>query len=520
MIHFSKSILTLFVASLTVASALGQELHIYYNLYNDEVKYEENGKPVALPNLRQGDEIVLHLTEFNNYLYTIELEVSQNIIAETSSTVNDASLMSSMMPGSMLPIPGFTGSEDGVAGAPGVFDIPLLTINDNAISLASLFGGRGSAALLEEMDRNSASISNILTEMGKVASKIKDMRRTALVSRMAVEYIDVLKNHPNLHPSFIKSMCSQYYEAIFRKDPSGDIELNDVLALQDDANKYSSHLSELKVLNKALGARVKTLDSQKKRFRAANVEETAAYNNYSSQLAGFLQKSKSLNHQLESAVLDSNATVHYPSPMELTNLQLQLAEVINNDFTYHSRHLVSGDNMDINIKVVKISGQANGDNEVVKSRRLHYKAKGGLKITGSVGLNFSQYFDPAQNYSVNNGLIVGEDGGAFLPTVTSFIHFYSYSGKKVSLGGSFGIGFPLTGTNDNQSLQFFVGPSIIFGTSQRMVLNFGLTGGRVTRLARGFEVGDEFDVNLGDIPTSSPYELGLFIGASFNLGGN
>ncbi len=515
--RFSNSILTLLFASSCLTPVIGQELHIYYNLYNDEVKYEKDGASIATPNLRQGDEVILHLTEFNNYLYTIELEISQNQITERSGVATDASLMSSLMPGGLLPIPGFSGGE---GGSSGILDIPLLSINDSPISLASLFGGRGSNAILKELEGTSTNISNTLTEMEEVASKINEMRQTALVSQMAIEYVEILKNHPNLHPSFIKSMCVEYYQAVFRKDPTETMQLKDVLSLQDDVNKYNSLLSELNGLNRNLGIKVNTLDALTRQFRAANVEETEAYKRYSSQLAGFLQKSKSLNHLLENAVVDSNVVIHYPSPMELTNLQLQLAEVISNDFTYHSRLQITGDRIDINIKVVKISDQINEENEIVKSRWLHYEAKGGLKITGSVGLNFSQFFDPAQEYSINNGLIVGQDAGAFSPTVTSFIHFYSYSGKKMSLGGSFGIGFPLTGTNDNQSLQFFAGPSIIFGTSQRMILNFGLTGGRVTRLSRGFEVGDEFDVNLGDIPTSSPYELGLFIGASFNLGAN
>ena len=512
----NKNLWPLLFAANFSCSLQAQELHIYYNLFNDEIKYEKEGAEVDIPKIKQGDEVVLHLTEFNNYLYTVELEITQEHFTDQGAAT-DASLMNSLLPGMGLP-----GTEmgDGATGGPThVFDIPLLTINDSPITLMSLFGGsRGSEQMLEQLESTTAEVSNILTEMDGVATQLKGFRNTVMVSRMAMDYVEVLKSHPQLRPSYVREMCRDYYQAVFRKNPDGGMRLGDVLDMQDDGLKYESLLTDFKNLHGRLGTKVKRLDALAKQYRSLEMDDDG-YRRYANDLSGFLEKSKAFNLQLEGALKDSPATVGYPSTAELTQLQLQLAEVISNDFTYHSRFQVTGDHLTINVKVVKLSDQVNGDSEIVKSRWLYYEAKGGLKMTGSVGLNFSQFFDPSQSFSVNNGIIVGEDDGAFSPTVTSFLHFYSYSGKKVSLGGSFGIGFPLTGNGDNQSLQFFAGPSLIFGSTQRFILNFGLTGGRVTRLARGFKVGDEFDVNLGDIPTRNPYELGLFIGASFNIGG-
>jgi hypothetical protein len=66
-------------------------------------------------------------------------------------------------------------------------------------------------------------------------------------------------------------------------------------------------------------------------------------------------------------------------------------------------------------------------------------------------------------------------------------------------------------------LQFFLGPSLIFGNSQRLVLSLGLMGGKVESLAKGFKVGDAFDPDNGDLPTKGKYNLGMFMGLSFNL---
>jgi hypothetical protein len=43
---------------------------------------------------------------------------------------------------------------------------------------------------------------------------------------------------------------------------------------------------------------------------------------------------------------------------------------------------------------------------------------------------------------------------------------------------------------------------------------------KTNRLSKGYSVGDAFDPGLGDIPLSSRYEYGYFMGLSFNFSGN
>ncbi len=42
-------------------------------------------------------------------------------------------------------------------------------------------------------------------------------------------------------------------------------------------------------------------------------------------------------------------------------------------------------------------------------------------------------------------------------------------------------------------------------------------GGKVQQLAAGYIEGDHFDGDSNFIPVHSPYELGFFVGLSFNL---
>lgn len=515
-----KSVFLLTIFLLIHSDTDGQILHIYYNLHNDDVKYEKEGQIIDNPIIKNGDDIILHITEFNNYLYTLELDISNEQVIQESNGPSGNSLLSNLIP-SLSPSSSFSDStEYEYNSSQNFLDIPLITINDNPLSLSSLFGGRGSDALLKELENFTSSTSDIIAEMDLISEELNLLRQTIIVNELAKEYAGQLKVNKNLSPSFIKGMCEDYYEAIFRKNPFESIELSDVLTIQSKAANYQVLNAELFELNAELNKKISTLDLLSRQFKSANVEETESYKRYSKQLTEFLQKSKTINAQLENESISQDKLSSFPSTFELSQLQLQLAEIISNEFTYHSRIKVTGDRLNINIKVYNANNEFNPEPELVKSRWLNFESKGGLKFTGSVGLNFSQFFNRSQSYSVDDGVIIGENDGIFAPTLASFLHFYSYTGKKTSFGGALGVGIPLTGTGDGQTLQFFIGPSIILGTNQRMIVNFGLSGGKVDRLSKGYQVGEEFDENFGDIPTRPRYELGLFIGASFNIGGN
>ena len=122
-------------------------------------------------------------------------------------------------------------------------------------------------------------------------------------------------------------------------------------------------------------------------------------------------------------------------------------------------------------------------------------------------------------------LLIKELGGsnitglisASLFSVAPFFHFYAQSKGQVSLGGAFGLGISIGGETAGLQTYFF-GPSVIMGKGQRIVFSTGLMGGKVDRLAQGYQVGDAYDEVI--VPTKSIYELGYFLGVSFNLIGN
>ena len=62
-----------------------------------------------------------------------------------------------------------------------------------------------------------------------------------------------------------------------------------------------------------------------------------------------------------------------------------------------------------------------------------------------------------------------------------------------------------------------IGPSLIIGKGDRIVLSAGVMGGKTEHLDKGLQVGDRFNSDIADVPTTSSYKLGFYLGFSFNL---
>jgi hypothetical protein len=494
-------------------------MEVTYNLFNDSITYCKDGKPLKTPNLRKGDHINITITEFNPFIYDIDLKLEETKISDGGG-ISGIAAMSSFMPG----MPGLmgqgtlAGQQEGSGGI-SLLDIPLLTLNDNPITLRGLFErSRGNAMLLEQTNQAMKEISVIVEEVQMTHVAIKESERAMRVSWLALANLDKIKQHGGIRPTLIKKICGEFYEAIFQKQQGEEISLNDLLSWQELPTQYELLLQRLKTKQGELAAKMSLIQMFSDQLTTLGVEDND-FKKYTRDLIGFQAKTRALNKQLEDVLNKKISPLNLPSMQELSDLQLTLAAVMSNDFTWRSTVQPAADESVLIIRVLqKRDSTHSSDPVLIKERRLPIEVRGGLKVSASVGVNFGQYFSPGLSYAVSNGVIVSEDEGAFSPAFASFLHFYGYRGQRATLGGSFGIGFPMLANGENQSIQFFLGPSFILGSSQKLVFSGGIMGGRVQRLAKGFREGDIFDANNGDIPTKEKYETGVFIGLSFNLG--
>jgi hypothetical protein len=144
---------------------------------------------------------------------------------------------------------------------------------------------------------------------------------------------------------------------------------------------------------------------------------------------------------------------------------------------------------------------------------------GGMRVRASVGLNFGQFFSRPQTFFIRDSVLQSSNKDAFVPVMTSFVHFYAPSPRAVSIAGTFGVGFPLGGGENLQAISFFLGSSLLFGKGERIVLNAGIMGGKKEQLSQGYKIGDAYGLESIEAPTTSVYALGYYLGVSFNLAG-
>ena len=86
-------------------------------------------------------------------------------------------------------------------------------------------------------------------------------------------------------------------------------------------------------------------------------------------------------------------------------------------------------------------------------------------------------------------IIEAENEDSFYPNITSYFHFFPQSAGNFTLGGTFGIGLPLTDQGRGQSASFVLGASLIIGKSDQVIFSAGLMGGRNEQLDNGFSIG-------------------------------
>ena len=382
---------------------------------------------------------------------------------------------------------------------------------ENAEELESL--RKEFLGLLRDLDKRESQMVDLQQRIEKLYLQLK-------MDDLALQEIYKVRQNPGLSPRQIKSISLEYMEVVFGKDPTQEVELNDLLKKEEVRTKMSSLLNGLK-------------------------KEYAQYNRLRTELTGIGTRSDqytfsspkldifrqtltevSENSAALSETLDENLSAWEEDLQSFQDrymeklLQLRYAfeELKSNKFAHTYQTTADGENMEISARLIPKDSLAL--NTTVSTREVapvKVQIAGGLKINASLGISFGQFFDSPASYFVRDGLILAEEKDSFFPILTSFFQFYRQSAGNVSFGGAFGIGVPLANRESVQSATFFLGPSFVFGNNGRIVLSTGLMGGQVERLTLGYQVGDSINTVDGLVPTKNQYELGYFLALSFNL---
>ncbi|MEZ4959308.1 MAG: hypothetical protein R2830_05785 [Saprospiraceae bacterium] len=494
-----------------LTQSFSQNLNIVYDAQSGKLNYFQDGVEVSKPNVKKGDLITLRIENYNNYLYDVNIE-EKHLENKIGNGENPLGGIQGFGFGDIFKnvVPSFSidADADGVAD---FMDIELDNLTEEERQIRQL---KLSA------EQKLSTLRTLESHMQETALGVTAYEKQQQFKSIALEEVEKLKMNPRMPPAQIKDYAvsiitkalnmpnlenSTLFEAIEKND--GTARLTHWLEdNKQTARSYESGIGELKYINQQLlrlapgraDLASNYIDMEKAFQEAPVVLETAD---------GLSQK-----------LADLAEAARQESGQEVMDIWYEYQALTYNDFSTTYRAEADGDIvvLDVNFQL-KETAQASGAPATIAVAPIKIPVHGGLKLNASVGINFGQYFHQPQSFFVRDSTIRGQNEDSFLPMVATNLHFYGQGRKAVNVGGTLGIGIPLGGDVGFQSINFFLGPSIFFGQSDRFVFNLGVMGGKVKRLSAGYSEGNYFDGETEFIPVHYPYELGYFVGLSFNL---
>lgn len=507
---------------LSVVTGWSQDLHIHYDVARDSVAYIRGGKSVPNAEVKRGQQVVIHVQNYNNYLYDVRLEVEKEKI-DIAEKTGVASGARSGMGTALSMILGATGSGIGLSKLlPFGGSEQILGMVDRPGSAERKAREAQAAALVSAMDlqfREGARLESLL-------NGLEEETRLALESvklaHFAHDELYRIRLDPLLSPDQIRTMAREYALIVFGEADPEKITLEAIRRIPDPRAGLVTLVNDYRLQWQQYRTVILKLDSLQHRIAQYDLPES----NLVEVLADadlkktrMSAKARAVQTNLESL---EKAVAEAPGlgPDRLVPLRTLYTALMNNSFSKSYPYEATGETMVFRITLHAIDTSRASSVVEKKLNPVKVSVIGGIRITTSIGLGFSQFFRPPHKYFVRDSIIRSTKKDDFLPQLTSFLHFYYPRASMISWGGSVGVGMPLLGGEGLESISFLIGPSMLIGQKNRVIVTFGLQGGRVARPSSGFDVGDQFPGDPNLFTTESHYQLGYFLSANINLSGS
>ncbi|MCB0534033.1 MAG: hypothetical protein H6574_11685 [Lewinellaceae bacterium] len=508
---------------LGAAQLPAQDLHVYYNLFTDSLSYKKDGEAVKRPKIRKGDFIILHFTEYNPYLYEADVDIDQRNTDDWDGGASTGTLGLAPGMGSRMAIA--SGADESAPNLFSFMDMPLFNLGGTSLQLRDFFSGsnsRGETAVqLEKANAKLVALAKIQSEMVEIYSELQTMEKAERAAQLAAEHLDQLLHNPRIRPSLIRRIAQEYQSMIFPNQSDEALALNEAFKWQERPVVKRRLMNQLEAKQREFDTQIIQLSPITQQLSNLDAGSTEL-EDFTADLRDVTGNAGNLREQLEAYLAYQNdKSTRDLTVEEMMALQLKFRELSDQSFSYDVAISMEKNNVITTARFSphdSVSTSAKDQAIATKVKTVKLSAQGGLRISTGFGVGFSRLFEPDQEFSTRDNAIVADESGIVQPALSTYIHFYPGNRSGVGFAGTFGIGIPLS-TANLTSLNFFLGPSLLFGRGQRIVLSGGLTAGPSTRLGKGFNVGDYFDPNAGDIPTRTSYDLGYFLGISFNIGG-
>ena len=508
----------LFLIFLAPVCLSGQGLQIQYDVQTDSITWFRDGVPTQKIRARKDEAITLKIKNYNNYLYKVSVKEE-----------NEDARVAPVMGGGMTGLMGSPGGASPFSMLSGMFNLP------GGSGLSAPFGDFGGGiedgdgfvtsdvsktanALFSQFQKTVRLINDTEKDIGKIGRDMQRLAQAQQIKAIAAGEIEKLRYNPAIPPTQIKRLSMEYLETI----------LGDVSDLQD-LGQLMEKTGAREELSLKLGDYLKFTEELAGYYDAvAWIRDSLGgipissprFKEMQSSIATFQGSGSSRIEQYRTtaaSVAEVLPTMENYSLERLIQLRYILEELKANTFSHTFRTQADGDRLRLKLRLDPIDSIRIPGLSARQLSTLEVPVYGGFKINASLGVSFGSFFDRPQAYFLRDSTIVSEDRDSYSPIITSFIHFYRQSAGTLSVGGAFGIGLSIGNDSGTQAINFLLGPSFILGQGERIALSAGLMGGKVDRLGQGYQVGDNLVSEAGALPLRSVYELGFFVGLSFNV---
>jgi hypothetical protein len=513
-----KHLLIFFVQVLLIFStASAQDLHVYYDVYQDLVWYSKGGLRIETPGVRKRDLVQLHVIEFNNYLYNVKTE--QKEVNEESGKID---IVDTFFPESSGGINGFfkdlsLGKIN--AGFSGMGKLDLLSLTSGKKNE----GARGDLDMLVKLAGEYVEkLATLTEEMQILSEQINDLSKRISAGSLSVSYIDNLLKSPDLAPTQIKHLVMEHLELMFGSDFVEQPTLKGALSWVENVQAIREKSARLNQLKEKWDIEKPDFDKTVRRLSQLNLN----LNEEERRILTDLQNKRDETNLKEiqiSSFTDSLIRVEEIAASITTDklgaLYRKTIEVNNHKFEHNETFKPIGREMDIVLNFTTKADKKGGntDSEIYRAKTIRILNYEGFKYANAPGLCIAGFFTPQKSYSIalnsDDETVISETtADKFIPLVTTALQVYNDRGKHITPGALFGLAVPLIANGEHsQSLNFVMGPSLVIGKDQHISISLGLMGGKTTRLSEGVKPFQPFDTQNGvrPIPTIERYDFGV-----------
>jgi hypothetical protein len=485
-------ICTLLVIISSICS--GQDLTVNYDFISKKIEFQQKTKSglktVTRPYYKKGSSIVVNIINFNPFALNLELNSKDSVACEG----NLSGLTADNMLGGAFSqlIPGGVGSGRGEHSKNG-FSKEFLDF-EKIIELKRSALLRPIAAI-NKVGQFYQTLIRIRKNVKLTEKQLKDSA-TALGSRL-----------------FETSVLNETTFANYSQKNGIDTFNAAVLNYRAYAEKFLEVANELLKVDSIVFA-----DSTGRAGLSTDNKLAAFYRNDKS-----LEVINALKYKIQKAASEKNQVMAFsgsnnPDSMGViySNIEQVYNQILTTDFT---KKISIKPVSDIDYKVITLNFYsydflADSNIALISSEQISLQVPHRVRFAASSGFTFAGTFRRIQDYGNNKGVIVQSSGNNFIPAVVAFATVYFTSTNICAGGISFGVGIPLVGQS---SATFYLGPSLLLGKKQQLLITAGISGGQVVRLANGAHVGDTLGSVDAAVPIHTTYEPGYFLGISYNI---